>query len=103
MDLGKNNQSLRKSKRHEDRIARSEDGENVYFGGESGGRNRDRQEIERLLQEQRELDTEGGVAPVIIQDNSSRVTTSTSSSTVQMRPVRDVSPPTGTLATVGVY
>ena len=40
-----------------------------------GGRNRDRQEIERLLQEQRELDTEGGVAPVIIQDNSSRVIT----------------------------
>ena len=88
-------------KEAEDRIARSEAGENVYFGGEAGGRNRDRQEIERLLQEQRELDTEGGVAPVIIQDNSSRVTTSTSSSTVQMRPVRDVSPPVGTLATAG--
>ena len=87
----------------EDRIARSEAGENVYFGGEAGGRNRDRQEIERLLQEQRELDTEGGVAPIIIQDNSSRVTTSSNSSTVQMRPVRDTTPPVGTLATVGVF
>ena len=103
LGLGEEQSIAAKIKEAEDRIARSEAGENVYFGGEAGGRNRDRQEIERLLQEQRELDTEGGVAPVIIQDNSSRVTTSTSSSTVQMRPVRDVSPPAGTLATVGVY
>ena len=103
LGLGEEQSIAAKIKEAEDRIARSEAGENVYFGREAGGRNRDRQEIERLLQEQRELDTEGGVAPVIIQDNSSRVTTSTSSSTVQMRPVRDVSPPVGTLATVGVY
>ena len=103
LGLGEEQSIAAKIKEAEDRIARSEAGENVYFGGEAGGRNRDRQEIERLLQEQRELDTEGGVAPVIIQDNSSRVTTSTSSSTVQMRPVRDVSPPTGTVATVGVF
>ena len=103
LGLGEEKSIAARIKEAEDRIARSEAGENVYFGMEGGGRNRDRQEIERLLQEQRELDTEGGVAPVIIQDNSSRVTTSNSSSTVQMRPVRDVSPPTGTVATVGVF
>ena len=80
----------------QDRIARSESGENVYFGREGKGREEDAEEIAELQKQLEELKAQGGgtvVQNIQTNDNS----TNNSQSTVTTTPIKDTAPPAGTV------
>lgn len=83
----------------QDRIARSESGENVYFGREGKGREEDAEEIAELQKQLEELKAQGGgtvVQNIQTNDNS----TNNSQSTVTTTPIKDTAPPAGTVPAV---
>ena len=86
-------------KEAQDRISRSEGGENVYFGREGKGREEDAAEIAEMQKELELLKAEGGgtvVQNIQTNDNS----TNNSQSTVTTTPIKDTAPPAGTVPAV---
>ena len=79
----------------QDRIARSESGENVYFGREGKGREEDAAEIAELQKQLEEMKAQQGGTTIINQTDASQVSTNTSSSAVPA-PIKDTTAPAGT-------
>ena len=79
----------------QDRIARSESGENVYFGREGKGREEDAEEIAELQKQLEEMKAQQGGTTIINQTDASQVSTNTSSSAVPA-PIKDTTAPAGT-------
>ena len=78
-------------KEAQDRISRSEGGENVYFGREGKGREEDAAEIAEMQKELELLKAQGGgtvVQNIQTNDNS----TNSSQSTVTTQPMKDTAP-----------
>ena len=83
----------------QDRIARSESGENVYFGREGKGREEDAAEIAEMQKELELLKAQGGgtvVQNIQTNDNS----TNSSQSTVTTQPLKDTAAPVGTAGAI---
>ena len=84
-------------KEAQDRISRSEGGENVYFGRESKGREEDAAELAQLQSELDALKMEQGNV-VVNNYNNTDNSTNSSSSTVTTQPLKDTAAPAGTVA-----
>ena len=87
-------------KEAQDRISRSEGGENVYFGREGKGREEDAAEIAEMQKELELLKAQGGgtvVQNIQTNDNS----TNSSQSTVTTQPLKDTSAPAGSVPAIG--
>ena len=86
-------------KEAQDRISRSEGGENVYFGREGKGREEDAAEIAEMQKELELLKAQGGgtvVQNIQTNDNS----TNSSQSTVTTQPLKDTAAPVGTAGAI---
>ena len=84
-------------KEAQDRISRSEGGENVYFGRDSKGREEDAAEIAEMQKELELLKAQsGGTVIQNIQTNDN--STNSSQSTVTTQPLKDSAAPAGTVA-----
>ena len=87
-------------KEAQDRISRSEGGENVYFGREGKGREEDAAEIAEMQKELELLKAQGGgtvIQNIQTNDNS----TNSSQSTVTTQPLKDTSAPAGSVPAIG--
>ena len=81
----------------QDRINRSESGENVYFGREGKGREEDAEEIAELQKQLEEMRAQQGNV-VVNNYNNTDNSTNSSSSTVTTQPLKDTAAPAGTVA-----
>ena len=86
-------------KEAQDRIARSEGGENVYFGRDRVGREEDAAEIAEMQKELELLKAQGGTTVVQnIQTNDN--STNSSQSTLTTTPIKDTAAPVGTAGAI---
>lgn len=84
----------------QDRVARSEAGENVYFGREGKGREEDAEEIAELQRELERMKAQGSGTVIVNNTDASTVSTNTASTSMPA-PIRDTSPPAGSVPSYG--